>query len=76
MLLNQEWEKNKGRYREGVDPIDWPRWKTRFRCALNKLPDIKELRELNRLDTETEEPFKVYQFVTTNNGKSYQLYPV
>ncbi|KAH3769614.1 hypothetical protein DPMN_170887 [Dreissena polymorpha] len=63
----KEWAKHTGRYREGHDPMDWPTWKTRFRCALTKLPDIKELRNLNRLDGQTDEPYRVYQFVPRNN---------
>ncbi|WAR12333.1 IRF8-like protein [Mya arenaria] len=57
----KEWAVHTGRFREGVDTPDWPTWKTRFRCALTKLPDIKELKEFNRLDGQTDEPYRVYQ---------------
>lgn len=63
------WAVHTGRYRENVDQPDWPTWKTRFRCALTKLPDIKELKDLNRLDGQTDDPYRVYQFVDRNASK-------
>lgn len=59
----KEWAVHTGRFTEGVDQPDWPTWKTRFRCALHKLPDIKELKEQNQLDGNVTEPYRVYQFV-------------
>ncbi|XP_048752702.1 interferon regulatory factor 1-like isoform X2 [Ostrea edulis] len=58
----KEWALHTGRYREGVDQADWPTWKTRFRCALNKLPDIQEMKEYNQLDGS--EPFRAYKFLS------------
>ncbi|XP_060597200.1 interferon regulatory factor 4-like isoform X2 [Ruditapes philippinarum] len=69
-IIFKEWAVHTGRYREGVDHPDWPTWKTRFRCALTKLPDIKELKQYNRLDGNTEEPYRVYQFVPKNGDNS------
>lgn len=66
LYFTKEWAVHTGRYREGVDQADWPTWKTRFRCALTKLPEIKELKQYNRLDGQTDEPFRVYQFVAKN----------
>lgn len=37
-------------------------WKTRLRCALNKAPDIQEVRQRHNL--RCEEPFKVYRFIS------------
>ena len=59
----QEWAVHTGRFTQGVDQADWPTWKTRFRCALTKLPDIKELKEQNQLEGNIAEPYRVYQFV-------------
>ena len=36
-------------------------WKTRLRCALNKMPDIRELPDRSRLDVS--EPYRVYQLL-------------
>ena len=62
-ILIQEWAVHTGRFTEGVDQPDWPTWKTRFRVALTKLPDFKELKEQNQLEGNIAEPFRVYQFV-------------
>jgi len=56
----QEWAKNTGKYREGVDTPRYARWKTRLRCAFNKAPDIVELSS-ERQPLEPE-PYRVYQF--------------
>ena len=60
----QEWAIHTGRYREGTDNPDWPSWKTRLRCALNKLPDIQELKDQSCYDEPN--PFRVYKFVTVD----------
>jgi len=56
----QEWAKNTGKYREGVDRPRYARWKTRLRCAFNKAPDIVEVTS-ERQPLEPE-PYRVYQF--------------
>ncbi|VDP79712.1 unnamed protein product [Echinostoma caproni] len=58
----KDWAVVTGRYRAGVDSPDWPMWKTRLRCALNKAPDIQEVRQRHNL--RCEEPFKVYRFIS------------
>ncbi|CAK8671124.1 unnamed protein product [Clavelina lepadiformis] len=55
------WAKHSGRYREGVDKPEPIVWKTRLRCALNKMPDIRELPDRSRLDIS--EPYRVYQLL-------------
>ena len=56
-----EWAKHSGRYREGVDKPEPIVWKTRLRCALNKMPDIRELPEMSRLDIS--DPYRVYELL-------------
>ncbi|KAK3581146.1 hypothetical protein CHS0354_024676 [Potamilus streckersoni] len=79
-MIFKEWAVHTGRYREGVDKADWPTWKTRFRCALNRLPNIQEVKDLNRLDGN--DPYKVYRFVNSrveephvSNGFGHQVEP-
>lgn len=52
-----------------MDSSDWPTWKTRFRCALNKLPDIQELKNYGKLDGP--EPFRAYRLLS-KHGKYNQ----
>ncbi|RUS81892.1 hypothetical protein EGW08_010362 [Elysia chlorotica] len=44
------------------DEEDFPKWKRNFRCALNKVSDISEVRELHS-DKSSKAPFKVYRFL-------------
>nr|WBA88922.1 interferon regulatory factor 11 [Epinephelus akaara] len=46
--LFRSWAMHTGRYRPGKDKPDPKTWKANFRCALNSLPDIFELREHSR----------------------------
>ncbi|KAK3085246.1 hypothetical protein FSP39_000565 [Pinctada imbricata] len=72
-LIFKEWAIHTGRYREGVDASDYPTWKTRFRCALNKLPDIQEVKTFSKLDGP--EPFRAYRFLTREDAlKAETLY--
>ncbi|KAL8570116.1 hypothetical protein ACOMHN_033795 [Nucella lapillus] len=65
------WAVHTGRFREGIDEPDWPTWKTRLRCAINKLkPEyIQELKEQSSSDQEPK-PFKVYQFINRQESGS------
>lgn len=55
------WAVHSGRHREGIDKPEPIVWKTRLRCALNKMPDIRELPELSRLDVA--DPYRVYELL-------------
>ncbi|PVD20921.1 hypothetical protein C0Q70_19084 [Pomacea canaliculata] len=60
-LIFKEWEKHKGRYKEFRDTPDYAAWKTRFRCALNRVKDIEPVKEM---DCENgPNPFRAFQFV-------------
>ncbi|XP_006630630.3 interferon regulatory factor 1a isoform X1 [Lepisosteus oculatus] len=43
--LFRNWAMHTGRYKPGVDKPDPKTWKANFRCALNSLPDVKELHD-------------------------------
>jgi len=58
-LLFRRWALHTKKFEQGR-PSDISTWKTRFRCALHKLPDIEELNDQNQ--TEGEEPYRVYKF--------------
>ncbi|CAL1547766.1 unnamed protein product [Lymnaea stagnalis] len=56
----REWAKYTGKYQDG-DKLEYPVWKTRLRCALKKIPEIKEVPEQHRI--EDVNPYRVYKFV-------------
>ncbi|XP_026799031.1 interferon regulatory factor 1a isoform X1 [Pangasianodon hypophthalmus] len=43
--LFRNWAIHTGRYKPGIDKPDPKTWKANFRCALNSLPDVQELRD-------------------------------
>jgi len=63
-----EWAKHSGRFREGVDQPEPIVWKTRLRCALNKMSDVRELQGKSRLDHDN--PYRVYELLPTVVKKS------
>ncbi|XP_005088853.1 interferon regulatory factor 7 [Aplysia californica] len=60
-----EWARLTGKFNKGDKP-DYPLWKTRLRCALNKIPEIKEIKRLHRSNDPN--PYRVYQFVQSSPG--------
>lgn len=59
-VLFREWARHTGKYKDGEQP-DASTWKTRFRCAINKLPDIEEIKHKSNLDGD--DPYRVFQFL-------------
>ena len=55
------WAEHCGKYRQGDQP-DPSTWKTRFRCALRKMRDIVEVKELGRL--EGNKPYRTFRFAS------------
>ncbi|XP_047463773.1 interferon regulatory factor 1b isoform X1 [Mugil cephalus] len=43
--LFREWAIHTGKYSEGQTPCDPKTWKANFRCAMNSLPDIEEVKD-------------------------------
>lgn len=59
-LLFRRWALHTKKFKEGEN-ADISTWKTRFRCALHKLPDIEELHNCNQKDGDN--PYRVYRFI-------------
>ena len=57
----QEWAIHCKRFNEKTDEPDYPTWKTRLRCAMNKNGDIIEIKKHSR--TDIKDAYKVYQFL-------------
>ncbi|CAK8683015.1 unnamed protein product [Clavelina lepadiformis] len=67
------WAEHRGKFKKG-DKIDAATWKTRLRCALNKLPDIKELKDRSHLDGN--DPYRVYQLLPEpDKTTEFEIYP-
>jgi hypothetical protein len=71
--LFKEWAIYKKRYKAGNDRKNAKLWKSRFRCALNALSDVRELKTLSK--TKGEDAKKIYQFfrpqLTTVKRRSF-----
>lgn len=66
--LFKRWAFHTGKYRKGDQP-DPSTWKTRFRCALRKMQEIKEIRELGKL--EGNKPYRAFKFEPKLKGESF-----
>ena len=58
-VLFREYARHTNRYQDGDQP-DPSTWKTRFRCALHKMPNLEEVKIADSL--EDTEPFRVFRF--------------
>ncbi|XP_044175517.1 interferon regulatory factor 4-like [Acropora millepora] len=58
-MLFKLWAEHTGKYHHGEPPHP-SAWKTRFRCALHKMPDVVEVRVPHSLDEK--DPYRVFRF--------------
>jgi len=70
----QEWAKQTGSYREGIDKPDYVKWKTRLRCALNKAQDIEYLEQESHTQEDEPEPYRVYELKPRTSKFSQRLF--
>jgi len=59
-----------GRY-DPNSKIGFKRWKANFRCALNSLPDVEEVKEESGM--KTGDPYKVYRLLNPVSHRSMLL---
>ena len=64
--LFKRWAQHVGKYRPGDQP-DPSTWKTRFRCALRKMQEIVEIKELSSL--EGSKPYRAFKFEPKLKGR-------
>jgi hypothetical protein len=64
--LYREWAKHTGKLAETNEP---KRWKANFRCALNSLPDVKEVKFVGQ--SRGTSPYKVYELLEESVRKSH-----
>ncbi|XP_031415463.1 interferon regulatory factor 2-like [Clupea harengus] len=62
--LFMNWAIHTGKYHPGVDQPDPKTWKANFRCAMNSLPDIEEVKD--KSIKKGSNAFKVYRMLTTS----------
>uniref|UniRef100_A0A667ZD23 Interferon regulatory factor n=1 Tax=Myripristis murdjan TaxID=586833 RepID=A0A667ZD23_9TELE len=70
--LFMKWAIHTGKYQPGVDRPDPKTWKANFRCAMNSLPDIEEVKD--KSTKKGTNAFRVYKMLsssekTTKKGK-------
>ncbi|KAJ8013709.1 hypothetical protein DPEC_G00032600 [Dallia pectoralis] len=65
--LFRNWAMHTGRHKPGVDKPDPKTWKANFRCALNSLPDVKELHD--KSIKKGSNAFRVYMMLPSKSVK-------
>ncbi|MBN3281696.1 IRF2 factor, partial [Polyodon spathula] len=60
--LFRNWAIHTGKYQPGVDKPDPKTWKANFRCAMNSLPDIEEVKD--KSIKKGSHAFRVYRMLT------------
>ncbi|KAF7707392.1 interferon regulatory factor 2 isoform X1 [Silurus meridionalis] len=66
--LFRNWAIHTGKYQPGVDKPDPKTWKANFRCAMNSLPDIEEVKDKsNKKGTNA---FRVYKMLSASERQS------
>ncbi|XP_019634844.1 PREDICTED: interferon regulatory factor 8-like isoform X1 [Branchiostoma belcheri] len=63
------WAVHSGRYTEGVDAPDPSRWKTNFRCAMNKSTEATYLRDQSQ--EQGDNPYRVYRLSSPSTDDAY-----
>lgn len=63
--LYRAWAQYTGKCSNKVD--EPKRWKANFRCALNSLPDVREMKSLGQ--TRGKDPFKVYELLDVDTPR-------
>ncbi|XP_077983436.1 uncharacterized protein LOC144438258 isoform X2 [Glandiceps talaboti] len=56
------WSLHTGKYKVGIDKVEPAVWKTRLRTALNKLPDVEEVRD-KKIRSPDGIPYRVYKLL-------------
>ncbi|XP_066429571.1 interferon regulatory factor 2 [Eleutherodactylus coqui] len=59
--LFRNWAIHTGKYQPGVDKADPKTWKANFRCAMNSLPDIEEVKDKSM--KKGNNAFRVYRMI-------------
>ncbi|KAJ0002512.1 hypothetical protein NQD34_007661 [Periophthalmus magnuspinnatus] len=62
--LFMRWAIHTGKYRPGMDRPDPKTWKANFRCAMNSLPDIEEVKD--KSIKKGTNAFRVYKMLTSS----------
>ncbi|KAJ8248268.1 hypothetical protein GJAV_G00240190 [Gymnothorax javanicus] len=68
--LFRNWAMHTGRFKPGIDKPDPKTWKANFRCALNSLPDVKELHD--KSNKKGNNAFRVYMILPSTKTPKHK----